>query len=125
MQRFLANMSGNAIDISFDMSQNSLGPFEYQLLSVLSDEPHNAYGITIMERIGERTGRSPNLGAIYKGLDRLREKGMVTSWWGEPTQERGGRRKRYYKIEAAGLEALHRTQATFGAFAPLLAPQGI
>jgi PadR family transcriptional regulator PadR len=91
------------------LTRDTLGNFEFQLLAVLLERPRDAYGVSIMERIEERTGRAPSLGAIYTGLDRLEKKGFVKSWWGEPTMERGGRRKRYYKIEKSGAEAVRRT----------------
>jgi len=92
---------------------------EYELLSVLLQHPRDAYGITIMQRVEERTGRHRSLAAIYAGLDRLQEKGMVSSRWGEPTAERGGRRKRYYKIEASGVEAVRRMVEPFGGMVPV------
>ena len=106
------------------MARNALGPFEFQLLAVLAECPGNCYGISIMEQIRERTGRAPNLGAVYKGLDRLREKGLITAWWGEPTKTRGGRRKRYYKIEAPGREALRQSYETVAAFNPVFGMGG-
>ncbi len=106
------------------MLKETIGPFEFQLLAVLLEQPRDAYGITIMERIRERTRRSPNLGAVYKGLDRLEQKGMVTSWWGEPTEERGGRRKRYYRIESPGREAVERARELTRAFGSNILPVG-
>jgi DNA-binding PadR family transcriptional regulator len=97
---------------------------EFQLLAVMLEQPREAYGITIMQRIEERTGRTRSLAAIYAALDRLQMKGMVSTWWGEPTHERGGRRKRYYKIEASGGEAVRRTRLAvqpFGGMAPVVA----
>jgi PadR family transcriptional regulator PadR len=87
---------------------------EFQILTVLLEHPSDAYGITIAQRVEERTGRTRSLAAIYAVLDRLHRKGLVTSWWGAPTAERGGRRKRYYRIEALGIVAVVRTQALFG-----------
>ena len=92
------------------MIGDTLGPLEFQLLAVLLEHPRDAYGVTIMQRVEERTGRKRSLAAIYATLDRLNAKGMVKSWWGEPTPERGGRRKRYYKIQASGAEAVRRTR---------------
>jgi DNA-binding PadR family transcriptional regulator len=63
-----------------------------------------------MQRVAERTDQTRSLAAIYAALDRLQTKGMVSSRWGEPTPERGGRRKRYYKIEASGAEAVQQTR---------------
>ncbi len=117
-------MSGNC-SVTFGkgvfVARDTLGSFEFQLLSVLLDQPRDAYGITIMDRIADRTGRKPNLGSVYKGLDRLETKGFVTSWWGEPTDERGGRRKRYYRIEASGVEILRHSRAVFASFDPVTA----
>jgi DNA-binding PadR family transcriptional regulator len=93
------------------MTQNALGALEFQLLAVLLEQPRDAYGITIMERVKKRTDKTRSLAAIYATLDRLQQKGLVSSWWGEPTEERGGRRKRYYKIEASGVEAVRMTSA--------------
>jgi PadR family transcriptional regulator PadR len=90
-----------------------LGPLEYQLLSTLLEQPRDAYGITIMERIEQRTGRKRTLAAIYAALDRLHRKGFVSSWWGEPSGERGGRRKRLYKVEASGVAAVRRTERNY------------
>ena len=100
------------------MAPDSLGPLEFQILASLLERPREAYGITIMERVAERTGRVRTLAAIYAVLDRLQEKGLVSSWWGEPTAERGGRRKRYYKIEASGAEAVRRMVQPFGGIIP-------
>jgi len=91
------------------VAQDMLGTLEFQVLAVLLEQPSNSYGITIMERVEERTGKARSLAVIYATLDRLQRKGLVSSWWGEPTQERGGRRKRYYKIEASGAEAVRNT----------------
>jgi PadR family transcriptional regulator len=92
------------------LAQDTLGPLEFQLLAVLLEQPRDAYGITIMQRVEERTGRNRSLAAIYATLDRLQEKGMVSSWWGEPTAARGGRRRRYYRIEASGEEAIRQAR---------------
>jgi DNA-binding PadR family transcriptional regulator len=89
---------------------------EFQLLAVLLEHPQDAYGITIMQRVEERTGKARSLAAIYATLDRLQQKGLVSSWWGEPTEERGGRRKRFYKIEASGQEAIRHTQRIYQPF---------
>jgi PadR family transcriptional regulator PadR len=105
------------------MSIDALGSLEFQLLATLLEQPRDAYGVTIMQRVEERTGRPRSLAAIYAALDRLQGKGMVSSWWGEPTAERGGRRKRYYKIEASGAEAVRSHRAAVQPFVPA-APSG-
>ena len=92
------------------MEQGTLGAFEYEVLSALIHRPRDAYGTTIRRDIAERTGREPSVGALYTTLDRLETKGLISSWWGEATAERGGRRKRYFRIEAPGEDAVRRTQ---------------
>jgi PadR family transcriptional regulator PadR len=93
------------------MARGTLGPFEYQVLSILLRHPRDAYGATLQDRIEEATGQDVSIGALYTTLDRLERKGLVTSRWGEPTAERGGRRKRYYEIDPSGREAVQRTDA--------------
>ena len=93
------------------MERDSLGTFEYEVLAVLMQEPSNSYGSSIRHRIKIHTQREPSVGALYTTLERLESKGFVTSWWGEATAERGGRRKRFYRIEAMGEDALRRTDS--------------
>jgi len=87
-----------------------IGEFEQLLLFALLrlDEP--AYGVTIRREIESRTGRKPSPGAVYTALERLERRGLVTSWLGESTPMRGGKRKRYYRLEPAGRESLRRAQ---------------
>ena len=99
------------------MGRELVGSFEYQILAILLRHPNDAYGATIQERIKEHTGREASFGAIYTTLDRLERKGFVTSSWGEPTAKRGGRRKRYYRIEATGAQAARRFEAMQMSFA--------
>lgn len=77
------------------------------LLSLLrlGDE---AYGMTIKAEIERRTGRQLYVGAIYTALSRLEKRDYVSSWIGDPTPERGGRRRKHYRLEKAGAEALAR-----------------
>jgi len=104
---------------------DTLGRFEHEVLAAVMELAANAYGTTIRERLKERTEREPSVGALYTTLDRLEAKGFVSSWWGEPTPERGGRRKRFYKISAEGTNAVRRTESriqkwpAFGGFVPV------
>jgi DNA-binding PadR family transcriptional regulator len=66
----------------------------------------------IRAEIEDVTGRSPAIGAVHATLERLERKGYVSSWLGEPTAERGGKAKRHFKIEAAGVSALKQARAT-------------
>ncbi len=79
-----------------------LGEFEQLLLLAVLRLGEHAHGGTIREEIMHRTGRAVSRGAIYAGLDRLEEKGFVTSKLGQPTPERGGRAKRSYNVNASG-----------------------
>jgi DNA-binding PadR family transcriptional regulator len=90
-----------------------IGPFQFEILATLQAQPNDAYGLTIRDRIKERSGREPSIGAIYTALESLERKGLVFSWWGEPTEERGGRRKRLYKIIAPGELAARRFAVRF------------
>lgn len=88
------------------MSRDSLGDFEQLLLLAILRCGDDAYGITIRDEIENRACRSASLGAIYTALDRLEQKKFVSSWTGGATAERGGRAKRFYRVEAAGHAAL-------------------
>ncbi|NKB87000.1 MAG: PadR family transcriptional regulator [Acidobacteria bacterium] len=75
------------------------------LLSVLR-LGSDAYGVSVHEELGRTTGRETKRGAVYVALERLAAKGYVSSRFGDPTAERGGRAKRYYAVEPAGRTAL-------------------
>lgn len=65
-----------------------------------------AYGMSIRQRVAEVTGKTWSFGAIYAPLNRLLKKGFVRSIEGEPTPERGGRRKIYYELTDDGKQGL-------------------
>ena len=88
-----------------------LGEFEQIVLLALTRLGSDGYGISIAGDITARTGREVSLGAVYKTLERLEDKGLVTSRIGEPTPERGGRRKKYFRIAAIGQRALRQSMA--------------
>jgi PadR family transcriptional regulator len=88
------------------MSRDSLGDFEQLVLMAILHLRNDAYGMRIRDEIEERGGRMASLGAIYTALDRLERKKLVSSWTGGATAERGGRAKRFFKVEAAGQLAL-------------------
>jgi DNA-binding PadR family transcriptional regulator len=83
-----------------------LGEFEQLVMLALVRLGDNAYGVTVAQEIEARTGRRVSLGAVYKTLDRLEGKRLVSSSIGEPTAARGGRRKRLFRLDAAGERAL-------------------
>jgi len=88
-----------------------LGEFDQLVLIALIRLGHEAYGVTICDDIAERSGRAVSLGAVYKTLDRLETKGLVASRIGEPTAERGGRRKKHFKVLPIGQRALKQSMA--------------
>ena len=86
-----------------------LGEFELVVLLALVRLDNSAYGLNIRREIEHRTGRPVAIGAAYATLNRLQEKGYVRSWLADPTPERGGRRKRFFRVEPAGEAALQRS----------------
>jgi DNA-binding PadR family transcriptional regulator len=92
------------------MSREYLGEFEQVVLMALLHLGENGYGLTIRRDIQKRAKRNVSLGALYSALNRMESKGYVSSWLGDPTPQRGGKSKRYFRIEPAGVLALQRTQ---------------
>jgi DNA-binding PadR family transcriptional regulator len=92
---------------------DSLGQFEQLVLTAVVTLGDNAYGVTIHRKVQELAApRAVTLGAIYVALDRLEDKGLVSSWFSEPTAARGGRSKRHYRLEVPGERALKDSLAT-------------
>ncbi|MEO5800366.1 MAG: helix-turn-helix transcriptional regulator [Gemmatimonadales bacterium] len=83
-----------------------LGEFEQLVLLALIQLGDEGYGISVRDEIHRRTGRDPAFATVYTTLTRLADKGLITSRLGEPTAERGGRRKKYYAILPAGRRAI-------------------
>jgi DNA-binding PadR family transcriptional regulator len=92
------------------MSRDSLGEFEQLVLLAIAHLGAEAYGVTVRREIERRTGRSVAVGALYTALDRLERKGCVASSMSDPTPERGGRSRRYYRLRAAGATALRQSR---------------
>ncbi|QMW06649.1 PadR family transcriptional regulator [Spirosoma foliorum] len=88
------------------MKGTYLGEFEEVVLLAVAIRSGDAYGATVVTEIEQQMKRSVNLGAVHSALNRLGEKGLVTSELGGMTAERGGRRKRLYSVTAAGRRAL-------------------
>ena len=83
---------------------------EEMLLTAISHLEDNAYGVTIMAKIREVSPKKIVFGTLYNSLDKLVKKGYVVAATGEPTQERGGRRKVYYTLTKKGKVALAKTK---------------
>ena len=90
-----------------------LGEFEHIVLLAILRLGENAYGVTLRQEIRARTDRRPSLGALYTTVDRLEDKGLVRSRFGEPTAQRGGRSKRFFTVTAKGVEAIARAQRAY------------
>jgi PadR family transcriptional regulator PadR len=83
-----------------------LGEFEQLVLLALLRLDRSGYGVTVRQELQQRARRSVSLGTVYKTLLRLEAKGLVAAHLGDPTPERGGRRKKYYVVSLAGRRAL-------------------
>lgn len=81
-----------------------LGEFEYLLLSAAARLGEGAYGAAIRREIEGATKRRCSVGALYTTLDRLEAKGLVRTWMGDPTPQRGGRPKRMVEVTGAGVQ---------------------
>src|SRR5579863_3617441 len=82
-----------------------LGEFEYLLLSAATRLASDAYGAAIRQEIEAATGRRCSLGALYTTLDRLEAKGLLETWMGDATPQRGGRAKRMVRVTPKGTHA--------------------
>lgn len=100
-----------------------LGEFEQLLLLAVVHLDETAYGTRIRQTIERRTGRTVSPGAVYTALDRLERRRLVSSWLGDPTPERGGKRKRYYRVEPAGAALLRKSQDALSRMARGLKPK--
>jgi len=90
-----------------------LGEFEQIVLLAILRLDDEAYGVTIRREITECTERAPAPGALYTTLERLEQKGLVASTYGDPTPERGGRAKRFFTVTPVGVRAVARAQHAY------------
>src|SRR6266480_5949779 len=82
-----------------------LGEFEYLILSAATRLHEGAYGAAIRQEIENATKHRCSIGALYTTLDRLETKGLLKTWMGEATPQRGGRAKRMVRVTAKGIQA--------------------
>lgn len=80
-----------------------LGEFEYLVISAAVRRGENAYGAAIREEIEQTTNRPCSIGALYTTIDRLESKGLLETWMGQATTERGGRAKRMVHVTGKGV----------------------
>ncbi len=102
-----------------------LGEFELLVMLCVIRLGEGAYGVPISREIERRTGRDVAFGTVYATLERLQKKGLVRSDLGDPTPERGGRAKRYFRVTSAGLRTVRETkQSLIGLWQGLRELQG-
>src|SRR5262245_13873799 len=103
----------------FKKNAPALGDFEQLvLLGVLRLEAQSSsYGAAIRQEIHTRPGRDVSINAVYTTLDRLESKGLLKSWVGDPTPQRGGRRRKFYGLRPAGTAALRQAYRALTAMA--------
>ena len=87
-----------------------LGEFELMILLAVIHLGDEAYGVPISRELEIHRGRDVSVGSVYAALERLEAKGLVSSSLGDPTPERGGKAKRYFRITKAGLRQVHETR---------------
>ena len=100
-----------------------LGQLELMVLLAVMSSDGDAYGVQISKRIEEASAREVSLASVYVALERLERKGLITSTLGEPSAQRGGRARTYFKPTASGLKearaaysTLNRLSAGLGAW---------
>jgi PadR family transcriptional regulator, regulatory protein PadR len=87
-----------------------LGEFELMILLAMINLGDEAYGVPISRELEAQRGRDVSVGSVYAALDRLENKGLVASSLGDPTPERGGKAKRYFRVTKEGLRQVHETR---------------
>jgi len=97
------------------MPTNTLGEFEQMVLLAILRLGDGVYGVPIVDEIESRTGRSVARAAVYVTLRRLEKKGLVESWMGEPTEERGGKARRMVRVRPAGRRLVHESREAMDA----------
>lgn len=88
------------------MKGTQLGEFEELVLLTIASLFDDAYSVAVMEDLAQRLERPMSLGAVHRTMQRLEEKGLVHSRFGDSTAERGGRRKRLFTVTTTGEQIL-------------------
>jgi DNA-binding PadR family transcriptional regulator len=87
-----------------------LGEFELMILLTVIHLGDEAYGVPISRELEAHRGRDVAVGSVYATLERLEGKGLIASSLGDPTPERGGKAKRYFRVTREGLRQVHNTR---------------
>jgi PadR family transcriptional regulator PadR len=93
-----------------EMSRSTLTDFELMILLAILRVGESAYGVPIAREIEETGRRSVAIAAVYAALERLEERGLVSSSLGDPTPERGGRAKKFFQVTRSGVRVVRETQ---------------
>src|SRR5215207_2963076 len=101
----------------FKPPSSPLGDFEQLVLMGVLRLGDGAYGAAIRQEIHARSGRDVSINAVYTTLDRLETKGLLRSWTGEPTAQRGGRRRKFYAVTPSGVSAMRQAYHALRAMA--------
>jgi DNA-binding PadR family transcriptional regulator len=96
--------------------RSNLGDFELMVMLALMRLGDDAYGVPISREIELHSGREVALGSVYATLERLETRGLVSSYLGKPTAERGGKAKRYFRVTSNGLRKVRETRQTLMKF---------
>ena len=99
------------------MSGQILGDFEKVILLAILQLGGESYGAPILDEIEARTGQVPSSGSLYVALRRMEKRGLLSSSFGDPTPERGGRAKRFFRFEPEALRLLRRSQEVWNSMA--------
>lgn len=101
----------------FKSKTAQLGDFEQLVLLGVLRVADEAYGASIRQEIHARSGRDVSINAVYTTLDRLESKGLLRSWVGDPTPQRGGRRRKCYALTPTGITAMRHAYRAFQSMA--------
>lgn len=93
------------------MKGTNIGEFEELILLTIAALGEQAYSVSICDEIESVSGRKMKLGVIHPVLNRLENKGFISSRLGEATKERGGRRKRFYQVTHTGKVTLKKVKS--------------
>jgi DNA-binding PadR family transcriptional regulator len=98
------------IIIELMADRSYLGEFELMILLAVIHLGEEAYGVPISRELERHRGRDVSVGSVYAALERMEAKGLVASSLGDPTPERGGKAKRYFRITKVGLRQVRETR---------------
>ncbi len=107
----IVNIHFVTLRMTVDKKSGHIGEFEQLALLAVMRLGDSAYGAPIQRELEATAGRRASISAIYITLTRLQDKGLVSSWMGAPTEARGGKKRRFFKVGPAGVAALDRARS--------------